>query len=324
MIDILNFVKGAVARKDFVPALQHFQIKAGHITSFNGTLGLRSPIPVQIDCCPHALAFVRAIEACREAVTLSLTDTGRLLVRSGRFKTFVPTVDPASYPPLLPEGKRVPVNDSLLPALRFLEPYIAEDASRPWACGIMLNETSAYATNNIVLLQYWLGFDFPGRINLPAAAVRELLRIGEDPKEVQFTESNEGYNRVTFHYGPGRWLTSQLYTDPWPDTEPLLNRDSAQAALPTGFFEALEELSPFLDELGRVYFHGDRMSTSDQPDKDGTTLELSGLPAAGCFNGRQLLNLRGNLETIDLASYPQPSLFYGGQARGLIVGIRTQ
>jgi DNA polymerase III sliding clamp (beta) subunit (PCNA family) len=319
MLEALKFVKGAVARKDFIPALQHFRIQHGHISSFNGTLGLRSPIAIDLDCAPKADAFIRAIEACKDTVALSLTETGRLLVRSGRFRTFVDTVEPSAFPHVLPEGKRVAVDDSLMPALRYLEPYIADDASRPWACGIMLSNESAFATNNIVLFEYWLGFQFPARINIPAAAVRELLRLGESPTSMQVSD-----NRATFHFDSGRWLTTQLDVNAWPETEALLSRESSQQNFPDGFFDALESIEPFLDEFGTVHFMGDRMATSAQPDKEGTTVELEGLPAAGCFNGRQLLRLKGAVDTIDFSSYPAPSLFYGPQARGLVVGIKTQ
>lgn len=318
MLDSLQFVKGAVARKDFVPALQHFRIQHGRIRSFNGTLGLCAPISLDIDCAPKADQFVRALEACREPVALSLTETGRLLVRSGRFRAFVDCTDPATYPHIETQGRRVRTTGALLPAIRYLEPFIAVDASRPWACGILFDNESAFATNNIVLLEYWLGFKFPGRVNIPAAAVKELLRIGEEPTEIQFTD-----NRVTFHFDAGRWLTTQLDTNAWPQTEHLLSRDSNQQPFPTGFFEAVEELEPFFDELGRVYFAPGSISTSAESDKAGATVELEDAPHAGIFNGRQLLSLRGAVDTIDFSSYPEPSLFYGPAARGLIVGVRS-
>ncbi len=318
MLDALNFVKGAVARKDFVPALQHFRIQHGFIRAFNGTLGLCSPIPVDIDCAPLAENLRRAIESCSQPVALSLTDKGRLLVRSGDFKTFVDTTDPTTFPPYEPQGMRVKLSSPILPALNYLEPFIAEDASRPWACGILFQDQSAFATNNVVLQEYWLGASFPCRVNVPALAIRELLRIGLEPLEIQMSD-----NRVTFHYEKERWLTTNLYEVQWPETEPLLARESNQLPFPKGFFEVLERLVPFTDDMSRVYMHGDRLSTSHEPDAAGTTVDLPGVPATGCFNARQLLRLREVANTIDLEAYPEPSLFYGGQARGLIVGIRT-
>jgi DNA polymerase III sliding clamp (beta) subunit (PCNA family) len=318
MLDALNFVKGAVARKDFVPVQQHFLIRGGIIRAFNGLIGLSSPIPVDIDCAPKANQLIKAIESCEGTVALSLTETGRLLVRSGRFKTFVDTTEPETFPVYAPQGKRINLDSDILPALRYLEPFIADDASRQWACGIMLDGESAFATNNIVLQQYWLGFKFPCRVNIPGAAIRELLRIGESPTALQMDET-----RVTFFYPEQRQITTNVYETEWPQTDQLLSRDSNQSPFPDGFFDVIERLIPFCDDLGRVYFTGNRISTSPDPDNAGTTIDLPGVPVAGCFNAKQLLRLKDVALSIDFESYPLPSLFYGDVARGLIVGLRT-
>lgn len=317
MLEALQFAKGAVAKKDFVPALQYFRIAGGFIRAYNGVLGLCSPIGIDLDCAPKADQLVRAIDNCADPVVLSLNDKGRLLVKSGKFKTFVDTTDPTAFPPYEPLGNRVKLAGPILPALRYLEPFIAEDASRQWACGILFYGKSAFATNNIVLIEFYLGADFPCRVNIPGMAIRELLRIGIEPTAIQMAE-----NRVTFHFEEGRWLTTNLYETQWPDTEPLLSKISVQSIFTGDFFTTLERLSPFCDDLGRVYFHKDRLSTSAEPDLSGTTFDLPGIPALGCYNIRQLIRLNGIAETIDFTCYPQPSIFYGGDARGLIVGLR--
>lgn len=316
MLDALHFVKGAVAKKDFIPALQHFRIKDGFIKSFNGTLGLCSPIACDLDCAPHGLSFIRAIEACTEPATLRLSEKGRLIVKSGTFRTFVDTVDATAYPEVIPQGKRVALPCPLLPALQYLESFIADDASRQWACGVLLHEQSAFATNNIVLLEYWLGARFPFRVNVPAVAIREMLRVGEEPVALQMAAAS-----ITFHYANQRWITTQLYEAQWPQTGPLLDRVSNQQPFTPGLFEALETLAPFADGMGRAYFYGSTVSTSHEPELSGSTIECPGLPGQGVFNLHQLLKLKNVANTIDFGSYPEPSIFYGGQARGLIVGL---
>ena len=66
MLEVLKFVKGAVGKKDYVPALTHFQIADGRITGFNGKISLSSPIALDLECCPKAIPFVKAIEACTD------------------------------------------------------------------------------------------------------------------------------------------------------------------------------------------------------------------------------------------------------------------
>lgn len=316
MLDALKFVQGAVAKKDFVPALTHFHIGGGRIKGFNGKVALSCPIDLNLDAAPKAVPFIKAVQTCKDTVQLNMTPTGRLSIKSGGFKAFIDCVDNASYPDVQPEGEVVRLDGEFLKALKVLAPFIADDASRPWARGILFRGMSATATNNIVILEYWLGYPFPAEINVPKAAVQELLRIGEEPTHLQVSESN-----VTFHFEGDRWLRTQVYDLSWPDVGKVLNRDSEQAPVPEGFFPSLLDLTPFVDELGRIFLREGRMTTT--PDEGiGATVELPGLPADGCFHHKQLSLLEGVADSIDFAQYPAPCMFYGDRVRGAIVGMR--
>lgn len=319
MIKELKFVQGAVAKKDFAPALTHFRINNRQIRGFNGQLAICAPIDVDLDIAPKAAQFVKAIAACEETIALHFdAKTKKLVVRSGSFRAHVECVDPSSYPDIKPSGKLIELPDSLLPALKYLEPFIAEDASRPWACGILFDGQFASATNNIVVMQYWLGFEFPGRVNIPGFAVRELIRVGERPTHLQVEP-----NRIIFHYEDGKWVSTQLFEDKWPDIGTILNRflDAETEPFPAGFWEGLEQLLPFCDEVGRCYLLGDRMATGATPELSGASVALV-CPSAGIFNARHLAKLKGLAERIGFAAYPQPVPFFGERCRGVISGIR--
>lgn len=321
MLDTLKFVQGAVAKKDFVPALNHFLLKNNRVTGFNGSLAISAPVNIdfQSGVAPKANQFVKAISACTERITLHVAENGKLVVKSGAFKMMVDCIDPTSYPEIKPGGKIIKITQSLLPALTYLEPFIAEDASRPWACGILFDGQSAFATNNIVLLEYWLGFDFPCRINIPGAAVKELIRIGEDPTEIQMTE-----NRIVFHYEDGKWLSTQTLESQWPDVGALLNRHAGVEVheFPAGFWEAIDQIIPFTDELSKCYFMGEKLGTGSNTEKEGASVQIS-CPSTGIFNAKQLRNLKGIADKIGFEAYPNPVPFYGDKTRGIIVGIRS-
>lgn len=320
MINALKFVQGAVAKKDFVPALTHFRIQNRKVKGFNGDLGICSPINIDLDIAPRAADFVRAINACTEEIALHMADNGKLCVRSGKFKTFVECVDPQTYPDFEPRGKLVQLGIGLVPALKKIEPFIAEDASRPWACGVLFDKESAFATNNIVFLEHWLGYHFPVRVNIPAKAIRELVRIGESPISMQMEE-----NRVVFHYVDGQWLSTQVLTHAWPDASALLSKLSMKGHKqpPAELWEALEAVVPFADEIGRCYFKGDHISTVADGEKCGTSVKVKGVPETGCFNGRQLLALQPLVTSFAFDQYPQAVPFFGERTRGLISGIRS-
>lgn len=316
MLEDLKFVQGAVARKDYVQALTHFDIRDGRIKGYNGTLALSSPINLNLDVKPKAVEFVKAIQTCKDTVQMNMTPAGRLSIKSGKFKALVNCIE-GDFPDVEPEGEVVELSGQLLTAIKVLNPFIAEDASRPWARGILINGSCAFATNNVVLVQYWLGHHFPYIVNIPKPAVQELLRINQEPTHVQLSPSS-----ITFLYEGGRWLRTQTYSTEWPDLNKVLSREASPEPFPDGFFEALEDLAPFTDELERVFFQENRIVTS-QDDTEGATVEVPGLPGTGCYNIKLLRLLEGVAERIDLTAYPAPCIFYGEYLRGAMVGLRS-
>lgn len=318
MLKSLKFVQGAVARKDYVEALTCFQIKDSTIKGFNGAMCLCGPIDMTLDCTPKAKPFIKAIQTCEETVQLHMENPTKLAIKSGKFKVFVDCAEDETYPIIEPEGEVIELEDGFLEAIKTVSKFVAEDASRPWACGVLFRGPSAFATNNIVIVEYWLGYNFPVEINIPAAAVDELVRINEEPISLQLCESS-----ITFHYSDGRWIRSQLLETKWPDIAAMLNRESEQKPLPKGLFPAAATLMPFADELGRVHLREGMLATH-ATDLEGATQEVEDITDAetSCFGFKHLMLLDGVATTIDLAAYPQPCMFFGDKIRGAIIGIR--
>lgn len=318
MLQTLKFVQGAVAKKDFVPSLTHFRIEGGFIKGYNGKIGLCSPIDMDLDVSPRAVPFIKAIQSCKETVTMHMTKAGRLAIKSGKFKAFVECIEDTEYPDIDPEGELIELNEGFLPAIKTIAPFISEDASRPWARGILFKEQSVYATNNIVVIEYWLGYDFPVEVNVPQEAIKELIRVNEEPSHLQVSA-----NHITFHYPDGKWIKAQQLDLKWPDVSNILDRESDLMPFPEDFFDGVESLLPFLDEVGRVYMTTTVLSTSLE-EGVGASQEVSGdLPELACFHGKQLLLLKGIAEAVDFNMYPTACLFQGDYLRGAIVGIRV-
>lgn len=315
MLKALQFVKGAVAAKDFVPTLQHFHIQGGTIRGYNGMMGLCCPIDLNLDVCPKALPFIKAIQTCRDTIAIHVTTTGRLGIKSGSFKAFVDCIT-EPFPEMVPEGQIVPLNGELLGVMKLLSRFIAEDASRPWARGILLRDQSAFATNNVCLIEYWLGYNFPAQINIPKAAVTELLRINEEPTHLQVSDNN-----VTFHFTGDRWLRTQTYPTDWPDLGKIFDMPATLLPVPEGLWQGLEDLAPFADDLERVFIKDGSIATS-RADGGGAEVELAGVNVPACFSLKQLRLLEGVALSIDLSSYPAPCAFRGERIRGAIVGMR--
>lgn len=315
MLESLRFVKGAVSKKDHLPELAHFHIAGGRILGFNGAMGLSAPIPLDLEANPKALPFFKAIETCRDTVQLHMTDSQRLAVKSGGFKAYIDCVESGISTEIVPEGELAQSTGHLLPALETLAPFISEDASRPWSKGVLFKGTKAYATNNIVLIEYDLGYEVPFEITVPHKAVRELLRIKEEPLSLQTDGSS-----ITFHFEGDRWLRTQVYAQAWPDLEPILDRGGSGAPVPEGFYQTVEELLPFTDALTMVYMEPGVVRTEIHPGT-GAEMEID-LSGTGAFQGKQLTALAGVATHIDFEAYPDPCGFAGPGVRGVIMGAR--
>lgn len=315
MLESLRFVKGAISKKDHLPELAHFHIADGRILGFNGAMGLSAPVPLDLEANPKALPFFKAIETCKDTVQLHMTSSGRLAVKSGSFKAYIDCVDSSMSTEIIPQGDVATSTGRLLPALETLSPFISEDASRPWSKGVLFKETKAYATNNIVLIEYDLGYKVPFEITVPHKAVRELLRIKEEPHSIQTDGSS-----VTFHFEGDKWLRTQVYAQPWPDLEPILNRGVAHTAVPSGLYQTVEELLPFTDDLTMLYMEPGVVRTEIHTGI-GAEIEVN-VQSTGAFQGKQLAALNGVATHIDFETYPDPCPFAGPGIRGVIMGAR--
>ena len=205
----------------------------------------------------------------------------------------------------------------LIPAVKALKPFVGTDASRPWAMGILLRDKSAFATNNIILAEHWIGYPMPN-VNLPVSAINELARIGEEPIGVRL-----GEHSITFYFEGDRWLRSQLLSTEWPDIGALLNvasQDADMKPVPEGLYEAVETVKPFLELEGRVYFRDGTVTTFPE-EGQGAVIEVPGVPAYGAYHHKHLLSLDGVAEVIDFTKHPQPCPFQGSGLRGVFLGM---
>lgn len=319
MLTELKFVQGAVGKKDLVPALTHFRIEGGTIRSFNGSLALSSPIACDIECTPKAIPFVKAIQLCKETITLNLTKAGRLNVRSGSFSAFIDCVpENVETPHVMPEGEVYPIDgQALINAFRIMQPIISEDASRPWSNGLLLRGQSAFATNNVIAVEYWVGSDFPKTCNIPRDCINEMLRLKEIPTSMQMAD-----NCITFHYPENRWIRTSLLATDWPDIGKQFRDDVKATPIPGEFFEALANLEPFSDKLGRVYIFNNTLSTCME-EGEGSHYKIDGLGFEGVYQISMLQLLQNVVKTADMTCYPKACQFFGDRLRGVIIGLRV-
>lgn len=324
MLSELRFVGGAVAKKEFIPAHKHFSIDKGTIRAYNGHLALSSPIAFDIDCKPHAAQLIQAINNCSpdHTITMSMTDGGRLRIVNGPYKAFVDCLQEET-PHVEPAGDLIPIDGATLrKALECVEPFIGKDASRTWTNGVLLSGGSALATCNVIVVEYWLGgVQLPFTVNVPRDAIREVLRVDEDPSHVQIHE-----NSITFRYPSDRWIRTQLWEE-WKVVDhvrKILAEPNNPLPIGDEFFKALDTVKPFLNKQNEIFFRDGGLHSSlyEEGAESSASYQLNNFPYEGCYSAPMVKLLDGVVEKIDWTGYPNPCLFYGagGMLRGAIIG----
>lgn len=315
MLEALKFVHRGVAKRDLMPELMHFAIRKGRVTGFNGVLALSAPLPISFDAAPLASFFVKALDTCENTISITQESLSCIIVRSGTFTATIPCVDIKSVPSVHPEGQSVlPVD--LVAAFKALAPFACTDPDRPALNGILLTGESAYVTNNVSIVQCWLGTPFPFTANVPMAFVNEVIRIKEEPKMVQMTEGS-----ITFHYHDGRWIRSQLNSSEWPQVAETLNRawDGAKMEpIDEALKAACAKLQKFTSRSGGVtVFCGHKITTEDAV----ASVEVAA-PEKGRYFSSYLADVLNVADQADFSRWPQPVAFASKALRGVLVGVR--
>lgn len=318
MLDALKFAQGAMKMNAITPELEYYQIKNGRVMGYNGHMALSAPIDLELEAKPKAVLFHKAIQSCGETIAMGMTDGGRLSIRSGTFRAYLPCTEAPIYE-AQPEGEVFPGIPGLAEWCKKLLPIVSQDASRPWAMGMNLSAGTLQVTNNVSILQVWTGHSIPST-TIPRFAVAELARIKEDPASIQVSPSS-----VTFHFADGRWLRTQVLSDEWPAE--LVNNIFEKAteaahghlpAIPAGLFEGLETIKAFVPaETTKVTFEDGILVTGSEGA--GASIEIEGLPAGPSFSSK-VMGLLDGLMT-NAAFHAQPCLFTGPDLRGVILGM---
>ena len=321
MLDALKFVSGAVSKLDTVPALTHYRVEAGFVMGFNGTVAICSPIDLQLTATPNAEQFYRALKSCDEVVTITQTHSGSLRVKSGTFSAVVDCL-PDAYPAVAPDGPAYTVKPGLGALLKKLVPIISNDPMKLWANGALFStDGTITVTDGVVMAQAYTGDYCPGVCNVPAAALREVVRTGLDPIALQF-----GSGSLTFHFDGGKWLRTTLFNAAWPmhKLDGILGRPwIAPDAVGDPFFDAVAKLVPFGDEFAKITFLGNLLTIADANGQHRASVETS-VTGQGLYNARLLLKVKELATAIDFGQYPAAALWSGDNVRGALMPMVTK
>lgn len=323
MLDALNFVRGAVSTKDLVPVLTHFAFTGDRVIGFNGRVQISALCKTDFSCTVPAVRLLAALDACGGSdPTLDLR-ASELCVSARRFRARIATGKISEFPLLQPGDSPSPLGAAWLAVVKRLRPFVASDATRPWACAIHFAGTSAHATNNVILVRC----NIPRsqlEYALPTAALDEVLRISDTPVSISVSSS-----LATIRYAGGEYIVSNLLDGAWPESprkmlNELITPKTKWKKIPATFAEDITSLRALCGDIKSpmVVFDKNSVATFAANDVNASVTVNGAALGNGTYRVEPLELVLAEATEADWSQFPKVP-WRGKGIVGLIAGIKT-
>jgi hypothetical protein len=243
----------------------------------------RYTVDAPCDLPPMLISAARALavwSACDDEPQVSL-GANNLTVTSGRLRARIALLDPSQYPRDTPTAETAHTVAGLADTMRALLPFVAEDASRPWATSLCLTATHGYATNNVILARKPVNTGVAAPVNLPGGSVEAILDCGA----IQSVGADA--NSVTFYLEGDIWVKCLLVAGDWP----IATVDTMLGSLGDDWLKVNPSLEPMLAVAAKladarhpvVVFKDNALQLEDD---SLVASDLEPLPPTGKVNAR--------------------------------------
>lgn len=308
LVAALNFVESTLnnARNT---AQEHCFIGHNQIVATDGCLTVGYPFESDISTYPHSAKLLAALKKCDSTVALTLTDAQRLSVKSGKFRAVIDCLDAGQFYAGAPDAAIAPIDERLRTGLEAIGHLADEKADRLMCATIFIKSGVMVATNGYSILEYWHGNDLPEMV-LPKPSANAIVKTSFKLQRFGFSG-----NSATFYFENGAWIKTQLFADEWPNYAQLFPASCNPWPAPTGLFDAVRAVAPFLDDVQSVYF------TEAGLQAASASYELPGLPPGRRYSAARLLEIERCCKTVDFASHPGKAFFFGENVRGVVMGM---
>jgi hypothetical protein len=314
LIAALEFV--SVAQKAEGTFQAHCQINRGQVIASDGILTAGHKIDEDLVAMPHTFKFIAALERCGKDLAITQMD-GKLSVKSGPFSGVVDCM--TDLPPsFAPDPPAASISDTIRTGFESIAHLSVENAKTVVLSSILIRSGSMCSTDGFLILEYWHGYSLP-TIVIPKSFVAAIINVKKPLKSFGFSDRS-----CTFWFEDDSWIKTQLYEEPWPDVDRILNMPSNPVALPENFFEAVAAIESFSDgKRGeKKVFFGEGCLQSHRDKAEGACYEVSGLPFGPCFGIERLKRIKNVVKSVDFLT--SPCYIFGDAIRGALMGIRKE
>lgn len=303
----LRFVSLAQQAEGTAPYQSHCRFMNGQLVAFNGILAAGIAVEADFEINPNTFHLIKALERATDNHSVSLLDSGSLVVTTRKLRVVVPCIDQAGLPFITGDPKQYPLNDNFRIAATAALTFTAEGATTiAYAAGIT-RDGSIVGTDGRVFIEAWHGIPTPPGLILPKQFFKALEKVQKSI--VGFGFSNASF---TVYFDDQSWLRTQLYLN-----ETMPNFDNVFAwcdagiydEIPKDWYTAIEAVAPFSPN-GRFHVEDDAIS-SHGVEGLGATYKFKGIEPAGQFVAQQFTSMKNYLTKIDLRSNERAVLFLG-------------
>ena len=313
-------VRTALASKGLILYQTFYLLQEGRIHAQNGRMWANTPCPIEGNFLVSGEEFERAVDKLPNDKISMLHDTYKqtVVVKGGRFRTTIETLEPTLFPMPPEDGDIVALDmEKFLYALAQLRPFISTNATQPFALSYNFTDGRAAATNNIVLIEC-VDSGVPPSISflLPQWVADHILSL--DTKMISMTINDSA---ISFTWEDGTKLHSILGAQQWPDSavnmlhgfEPLseehrVNDDWRRDVLT-------------LRDLGenRIDIHADKICVGR--GRSRTELEIqSPVTKQSVWSLNYMIPVLEQATHMDQTDWPKPMRFQWRGIKGLMAG----
>jgi hypothetical protein len=312
MRNAIKKVREAVSSKSPLAYLMHYYVDGSKVYASDGRVTAAAPCPIEGTFVVPAAELDAVMSKIEGELTFDL-QPDKLVVKSGRFRSTIKTLDPAGFSHLLPTVAPKPLSSSVFDNLARLRAFISDSATHPWALCAYLHGGYAYGTNNVVVARVKCDGEIEGL--LPCWAIDFILHRETRPTQVGWDDSH-----MAFWWEDGSWMRSQLVAGQFPPQAVSLLDDGFDGMVPISkdwkaAYEKVAALSEFEIRMDATAIRGGRGAADALVEE--ATPQLGDLSIA--FNPAFLTPVLAEATMWDLSKHPRVP-FEGDNIRGIIMG----
>lgn len=257
LLKLALLVRPALARQDYIPALQHINFDGSYATAYNDISAISVRVEMEVERCVPGELLIRALQSFSAEEVMFQQKDSEVVVSSGRGKVKLPTLANKDFPLEWPEedGKEIELHRAIVRGIERVLFSVGNDPTHPEAMGVTLDSVDGYArlfsTDAFTISSY----ETDKKLKLPAGApailptffCEQLVALAKAYPEEEIVLTLHGGAHIATFGDKARLLTKSLverepldFPAMFKKQVKLDNLAKELVAIPAGFDSALE------------------------------------------------------------------------------------